>query len=199
MAEVEAITAALRSRRDPAYEAGMRRTVPSALPAHVVRVPELRKVVIEWTRRHRGAATYDVIAVCEELWATGWREEMLVAIALLARSKGIATALPWEVIERWSGQIENWEHVDHLADVAGAMLRTRPELSDAVEALAASEHSWQRRLAIVTLIAAARKDAAWASHLEAMASRLQGDRGPTLRKAVVWARRVLGELETQRA
>lgn len=42
-AEVAAITAALAARRDPAYEAGMRGTVPSALPAHAVRAPELRK------------------------------------------------------------------------------------------------------------------------------------------------------------
>ena len=35
------------------------------------------------------------------------------------------------------------------------------------------------------------------NHLEAMAQRLTGDRGPTMRKAVAWARKVLNETEGQ--
>ena len=53
------------------------------------------------------------------------------------------------------------------------------------------------RLAIVTLIEATRHDARWAPHLEAMTQRLTGDRGPTMRKAVAWARKVLNETEGQ--
>jgi 3-methyladenine DNA glycosylase AlkD len=77
------------------------------------------------------------------------------------------------------------------------MLVARPELLADVQQLATSKHSWQRRLAIVTLIEAARKEPVWTPHLEAMAARLQGDRGPTLRKAVAWANRVLRELEAR--
>jgi 3-methyladenine DNA glycosylase AlkD len=150
-AEVAAIRAELEARADPSYVDGMRRTVPSALPAHAVRVPELRKVTNAWLRRHRDAAPEEVLAVAEELWSTHWREEGCIAIALLAD----------------------------------------------VQQLATSEHSWQRRLAIVTLIEAARKEPVWTPHLEAMAARLKGDRGPTLRKAVAWANRVLRELEAR--
>jgi 3-methyladenine DNA glycosylase AlkD len=193
--EVAAVRAELEARADPAYVAGMRRTVPSSLPAHAVHVPEMRKVVIGWLRQHKQATTADVLALAKALWSTGWREEGCVAIGLIAHSPQLVASLPWKVVERWSSQIENWEHVDHLMDATAAMLVSRPDLLADVERLAESSHSWQRRLAIVTLIQAARKQPLWAPQLEAMAQRLTGDRGQTLRKAVAWARRVLGELE----
>ncbi len=199
-AELASITATLEARRDPAYERGMRRTVPSALPAHATRLPAIRKVATEWTRAHKQAGGEDVIALCEALWATGWREEMLVAVMVLARSKEAMEMVSWEVIERWSGQIENWEHVDNLAgEVTGRLLRERPALRREVASLVGSAHSWQRRLALVTLIEAARKDPSWKPELEAMTVQLRTDRGTTMRKAVAWAVKTLRDLEAKSA
>jgi 3-methyladenine DNA glycosylase AlkD len=195
-AEVAAFTSALEARRDPAYEPGMRRTVPSALPAHATRLPAIKKLAVEWTRAHKLAAADEVIALCEALWATSWREEMLVAVMVLSRSKAAMEIVSWDLVEHWSGQIENWEHVDNLAgDVTGPLLRERPALRNEVAALAGSAHSWQRRLAIVTLIEAARKDPSWRPELQALAAKLRTDRGPTMRKAVAWAVKTLRDLE----
>jgi 3-methyladenine DNA glycosylase AlkD len=194
--EVAAIRETLEARRDPSYEWGMHRTVPSALPAHSTRVPDIRKISSEWARSHSGASGGEVITLAEALWATGWREEMIAAVMLIARSRSAMEALSWESIERWSEQIDNWEHVDSLAgEVTGPLLRQKPELRSDVAKLGSSAHSWQRRLAIVTLIVAVRTDASWQPELEAMTSSLQGDRGPTMRKALDWARRVLKESE----
>jgi 3-methyladenine DNA glycosylase AlkD len=187
-AEVAAITAALKGRRDPSYEWGMRRTVPSALPAHAVRVPELRKVALEWLRGHRGTPGEEVIRVAEALWAVKWREEMLVGIGLLAHSRVAMAALSWEVVERWSADLENWEQVDHLASVTGALLNARSALIARVRLLSKAENPWQRRLAIVTLIEAFRSNAAWRPQLESIASELKTDKHPLVRKGVVWAR-----------
>ena len=184
-AEVAAITAALVARRDPAYEAGMRNTVPSQLRAHAVRVPDIRKTAAEWRRAHRANEPQDVIEVAEALWATGCREEMLIAIALL---KPVLAAAGWELVERWSADLENWEHVDSFSDVSGAMLVANPELLSDVGHLADSDNPWQRRLALVTLIVAFRRDPSWRAELESMSELLQKDRHPLVRRAVVWAR-----------
>jgi 3-methyladenine DNA glycosylase AlkD len=196
-AEASAITATLIERRDAGYEAGMRRTVPSRLPAHAVRVPEMRRITRAWLRQHKEATPEEVVALAEALWSTGWREELCVAIGLLAESPRLLAGLPWEVIERWSSQIENWEHVDHLMGVTGAMLLVRPSLLADVERLAESDHSWQRRLAIVTLIQATRREHAWLPQLVSMSERLKGDKGPTMRKALAWARKTIQETETK--
>jgi 3-methyladenine DNA glycosylase AlkD len=187
-AEVRAITATLKIRRDPAYEAGMRRTVPSALPAHAVRVPTLRKVALEWLRAHKEATGDEVIRVAEALWAVKWREEMLVGIGLLAHSRAAMAALSWDVVERWSDDLENWEQVDHLAFVTGSLLNARSALIARVRAISKADSPWQRRLAIVTLIEAFRSNASWRPQLESIASELGTDKHPLVRKGVVWAR-----------
>jgi 3-methyladenine DNA glycosylase AlkD len=197
-AEIGSITAALKERIDPSYEWGMRRTVPSQQPAHAVRVPDIRRTASDWSRAHKEAAFDDLLALVEGLWASGWREERIVAIALLARSKAARAQLGWEVIERWSAGIDNWELVDNMALLlTGPMLVARPELQAQVEGFGSSDHVWQRRLAIVTLIEAARDDACWLPRLQAMTERLKGDRGPTMRKAVDWGRRTALKVEAK--
>jgi 3-methyladenine DNA glycosylase AlkD len=187
-AEVAAITGALVARRDPAYEWGMRRTVPSQQPAHATRVPDIRKVASEWRREHRGVATEDVLQLCDGLWATGWREERIAAVTMIAESKPLLSAVTWDQLEAWSADIDNWEHVDHLADVTGRLLIVNPALLTRVEALEARENPWQRRLALVTLIVAFMKGGVFKDQLTSMGDRLHKDKHPLVRKAVVWAR-----------
>ena len=187
-AEVAAIADALAARHDPGYEWGMRRAVPSQQPAHSTRVPDIRKVASDWRRSHRSVAPDEVLAFCDALWATGWREERIVAISLIGGSKPVLTAVGWPQLERWSADIDNWEHVDLLANVTARLLMAGPSLLPRVEALEVSENPWQRRLALVTLIVAFMKGGGFRDELTAMADRRQKDPHALVRRAVVWAR-----------
>jgi 3-methyladenine DNA glycosylase AlkD len=187
-AEVADITAARAARRDPGYEWGMRRTVPSEQPAHATRVPDIRKVASEWRRAHRGVEPSEVLELCDALWASAWREERIAAITLIAGSKPVLAVARWDQLEAWSGDIDNWEHVDHLTDVTGRLLISDRTLLPRVKALEASENPWQRRLSLVTLIVAFMKGAVFKDELSAMAERRQKDSHPLVRRAVVWAR-----------
>jgi 3-methyladenine DNA glycosylase AlkD len=188
-AEAAAITAALEARRDPAYEAGMRRTVPSSFPAHATRVPVIRAVASEWRREHRDVPNDDLLSLCERLWNTGWREERIVAIILASKARPRLTAHEWPRFEAWSAGLENWEHVDHLAGaLTGRLLAEQPSLFACIESLSLSDNPWQRRLALVTLIEAFRLDEAWRAELQSMAARLRTDKHALVRRAVVWAR-----------
>jgi 3-methyladenine DNA glycosylase AlkD len=187
-AEVEVITAALAARRDPAYELGMRRTVPSQLPAHATRVPDIRKVALEWRRAHKGVGPGEALSLCDALWATGWREERIVAIALIEGNKELLGAVEWAQVERWSRDLENWEHVDWLAGVTGQLLIADRTLLGKAKALESSANPWQRRLALVTLIVAFMKGGVLREELAAMAERRAKDPHPLVRRAVVWAR-----------
>jgi len=154
--EVYGIISALEARKDPSYETGMRRTVPSKQSAHAVRVPEIRKVVSEWLKMHRSWPVEDVMVVAESLWSTAWREERIVAIQLVSRFEDAIDHFDWPMVQRWSAEIDNWEHVDHLADVTGRMLGMQPRLISRVEQMAGVYNPWQRRLALVTMIVAGR-------------------------------------------
>jgi 3-methyladenine DNA glycosylase AlkD len=187
-AEVAGITAALAARRDPSYEWGMRRTVPSQQPAHATRVPDIRKTGSEWRKAHKGIDVAETFALCDALWDTGWREERLVAIDLIRVAKAARETVGWERLERWSEDIDNWEQVDHLADLTGRLLIADRSLLAQTKALESSENPWQRRLALVTLIVAFMKGAVFREELAAMAERRAKDAHPLVRRAVVWAR-----------
>jgi 3-methyladenine DNA glycosylase AlkD len=187
-AEAASITTALIARRDPAYEWGMRRTVPSEQPAHATRVPDIRKTASEWRRAHRDADPQDVLRLCNALWTTGYREERIVAITLAGGTKAMLQAVTWDHLAAWSNDIDNWEHVDHLAGVTGQLLLANPSLINRVHTFEASDNPWQRRLALVTLIVAFMKGAMFRDELTAMAERLKKDTHPLVRRAVVWAR-----------
>jgi 3-methyladenine DNA glycosylase AlkD len=187
-ASVAAIRTALEAHRDSGYEWGMRRTVPSQQPAHATRVPEIRKVASEWRRAHHGVKPDEILALCNALWATGWREERIVAITLIANSKAVLAAVDWDRLERWSRDIDNWEHVDHLAGVTGRLLISDPRLLLRAKKLEASESPWQRRLALVTLIVAFMKGGLFKDDLQSMAERRAKDEHAIVRRAVVWAR-----------
>lgn len=188
-AEVRAITATLAARRDPDYELGMRRTVPSSQAAHATRVPEIRATAAEWRRAHRDVDNDELLRLCEALWATGWREERIVAITLLARARPPLTFEACPRLVAWSADIDNWEHVDHLAGLTGRMLVAEPSCLPQVEALADSQSGWQRRLSIVTIIVAYQQAGqTWRAPLEAMVQRLACDRHPLVRRAIVWAK-----------
>ncbi|HEU0074373.1 MAG TPA: DNA alkylation repair protein [Dehalococcoidia bacterium] len=187
-AEVGAITAALSARRDPAYEWGMRRTVPSQLPAHATRVPDIRKTASEWRKTHKGVPPDEVLALCDALWATGWREERIVAVVLIEGSKELLAVVDWSRLYRWSRDLENWEHVDWLAGVTGRVLLANPSLLARTMALESGENPWQRRLGLVTLIVAFMKGGAFRDELTAMAVHRSKDPDKLVRRAVVWAR-----------
>jgi len=180
--------ATLEARRDPAYEWGMRRTVPSQQPAHATRVPMIYKTAAEWRREHKDVPLEERFDLCEALWATGWREERRVAIELIRRDRKMMEAVGWNRLERWSADIDNWELVDHLSDVTGRLLIADRSLLARAKALTQREQPWQRRLGIVTLIVAFMKGGVFREDLTAMAERLQKDPHALVRRAVVWAR-----------
>lgn len=197
-AEVRQLREELSAHADARYAAGLRRIVPSQLPAHFVRLADVRRIGVAWSRAHRDATASELIDLVDALWATGWREEGIVGMILLSRSREALLSLPWSAVAAWSARFDNWEHVDNAAMlVTGPMLVRRPGLIADLRVMAGSDQPWQRRLALVTLIVAARRDASWAPELAAMTRRLTGDTGPTLRKAVAWAARVLRQMEGQ--
>jgi 3-methyladenine DNA glycosylase AlkD len=194
MMEVMRLIKALDERKDPTYEEGLRRTVPSSQKAHAVRVPEIKKLASEWRKTHRNVEFDYLFPLAEMLWATGWREERLLALELVRRSEDALDAVDFEWFRRLSGEVDNWEVIDHMAEATAHMLQRQPRLLQRVESLTYSDSPWQRRLALVTMIVAGR-DFAWRPALERFTERMSKDPHPAVKKAVTWARRELKKPE----
>ena len=188
--QVSRIANALEAAKDPDYEEGLRRTVPSAQPIHAARVPAVRRIARDWVREYQSAPTALAFDVCEVLWSTGWREERLVAIFIILFDRRLMDEIDWKQLERWAGEVDNWELVDQLAAISGRLLERNPRLLTPVRGLATRDNAWQRRFALVTLIVASR-DEAWIPGLAGMIERLQHDTDPYVKKALTWARDTL--------
>ncbi len=189
--EMTLLIAKLEAKGDADYASALRRRLHSNQSAHGAPIAEVHRLVRDWLARQPDLPSGVVLDCCEMLWATGWREERIAAIDLHRGSLAAIAAADWSRLERWSGDIDNWELADHLARLTSRLLLSAPRrYSGAVRLLATSESPWQRRLGLVTLILASR-DRAWLSDLAAMTDRLQQDASPPVRSAVRRARRRL--------
>lgn len=192
--EAMKLMALLEARKDPAYEAGMRRTVPSDQPTHGVRVPEIRKLAAEWLKTHPNLPVDALLWLSEALWQTGWREERILALDLIKQHGEAIYEIDFDWLKGCSAEVDNWELIDNLGELSGRLLQMQPRILNRVEQLIYSDSPWQRRFALVTLIIAAR-DHAWRPALQRLAERMAKDPHPTVRRAVVWARRELQKSE----
>jgi 3-methyladenine DNA glycosylase AlkD len=192
--ELMGIITALDERKDPAYEAPLRQTVPSSQKAHATRTPEILDVVADWLRAHPDVQPDDLLQLCEALWTTAWREERIAAIRLIAGNERAMDAVEFELLRRWSGDVDNAEQIDLLAEVMGQLLLMHPRLIGRIEQLAGNYNEWQRRLALVTMIVAGR-DFAWEAGLQRMVERMKDDDEPAVQEAITWARREIKQRE----
>ena len=189
--EMTLLMAHLEAESDPDYAATLRRSARSSLATHGTPVAAVHQLARDWFDTRSDVPVEVLFDACEMLWATGWREERIVAVDLHRWSRPAIAAADWSRVERWSRDVDGWELADHLARLTGPLLLAAPRRHfPAVRLLATSDRPWQRRLALVTLIAASR-DAAWLPELEAMIERLDQDPAPPVRSAVRRARRLL--------
>ena len=189
---VTVISAKLERARDPEYEENLRRLVPSRQQAHGTRLPDIRRVARDFVRENSGLPPDYMLAICDGLWGTTWREERIAAIWILLFHRETTGAIDWPMLEAWSRDIDNWELVDQLAGITGRLLQTNPRLHPNVRNLASSRIAAQRRLAVVTMIIASRDDS-WVPGLTAMIERLQNDDDPLVKKAVTWGQNELAK------
>jgi hypothetical protein len=193
--ELMSIITALDDRKDPAYEETLRQTAPPSQKAHPTPTPEIEKVVAGWLAAHGDVQPDDLLQLCEALWTTAWREERIAALKLIAGNESARDSVEFELLRRWSGEVDNAEHVDLLGEVIGELLLLQPRLIGRVEQLSTSYNEWQRRLALATMIVAGR-DFAWEAGLQRMVERLKNDDEPAVADAVAWARREIEQRET---
>jgi len=172
---------------DPAYRAQIVRLVPTSAPLLGVRVPALRALAKQIDREHVLTAE-SAIALLHAAAKRRCREELLVGIFVVARSKQRIAYVTWRDLDTWVDAIENWEVCDQLA-----MTIARERLDDdAIGRLARwakSPNLWRRRFAVATIATAkiGRRD------VERVLAPVSADKEPMVKKAVVWARRELAK------
>jgi 3-methyladenine DNA glycosylase AlkD len=101
----------------------------------------------------------DVFALCEELFSSGFMEEVFIAANWLPKIVDQFQREDLVVFERWIGcYIDNWAKCDSFCNhTVGDFMMKFPECVSALFVWAKSSNRWFRRAAAVTLIVPAKK------------------------------------------
>ncbi|HVR40963.1 MAG TPA: DNA alkylation repair protein [Thermoanaerobaculia bacterium] len=145
----------------------------------------LRAIRCEFSKRLRGAAPRDVIALALELMP----EHRFIAYELIFKHPGTAPLLNERMLKRLAGTLASWSDVDLFGVfLAGPAWREGAINDDVVARWARSHDRWWRRAALVSTIATAD-----AKRTLAICRLLADDRDDLVVKAMSWALRALSK------
>lgn len=200
--ETRYFLAQIKQRADPKYEAVIRKSIPSELKVHGLRVFEIRQIVRARRRIHKDLACEELLALVEALWDGPSREERMVALELLQHYPRCITGLAWSRFERWLRELDNWELTDVLGvGVLGSWVSVDADervqhLWDLIE----DEDVWDQRLGLVAIVGMnrARHDASFPDLTLEMVDEVKAEQHPMVTKAVSWMLRDLSKKHPDR-
>lgn len=182
------IRARLAALVDPAYRVQITRLVATDAPLLGVRVPAIRTLAKDIDREH--ALDDDAaIALLHSFTKRRCREELLLGIFIVARSKRRIAKVRWQDLDAWVDAIENWEVCDQLAMTIGRARLCETGALARLVSWAGSPNRWRRRFAVATVATAKLP----ARDVELVLARVADDRDPMVKKAIAWARREMTE------
>jgi 3-methyladenine DNA glycosylase AlkD len=150
---------------------------------------------------HRAAWTIDeAMHFADALIRDRHLETKSVGIEVVARYRRAFTPALLARWKRWlaDNHSANWATTDTLCgELLGPLLVDRPVLAERLRAWASDRNMWVRRASVVALIAPVRKRLAL-DLLYDNAQRLHGDKEDLIQKAVGWALREAGKVDTTR-
>ena len=175
---LEVVARALEGQeQDSDYLQGMKMAVPGAGRLYGVRVPQLRTMAKQLTKKY-GDQEKDLDRFAQASWAQGSREHRLIAIFVLAGMKKLTPERGWELGVEFLPDVEDWETCDQMCHaLLGQALAEDPDYMDQLETWIDDDNFWVRRAALVSTVILRR-----AKYSEAVAEGLDQR---TLRMSVV--------------
>ncbi len=190
---LEVVTRALEGQeQDSDYLTGMKMAVPGAGRLYGVRVPQLRTMAKQLTKKY-GDQEKDLDRFARASWAQGSREHRLIAIFVLAGMKKLTPERRWELGVEFLPDVEDWETCDQMCHaLLGQALAEDPDYMDQLETWIDEDNFWVRRAALVStvILRRAKYSEAVAEGLDQrtlrMCAVLLDDGEKYIRKAVDW-------------
>ena len=138
-----------------------------------------------------------IFEMCEELWQSGFMEEVLVACVWSESLHKKFEPADFAVFERWVSQyVSNWADCDTLCNhTVGEFVMRYPEYVNELKRWAKSPNRWLRRAAAVSLIIPARKGLFLNDILE-IADTLLLDKEDLVQKGYGWMLKAASMSET---
>jgi len=159
-----------------------------------VSVPKIRQLAKDFKDEFANLNFRIVCEIADRFFEEECREEILLAIFMIAQQKKNFNKIDWARIEMWLKHIDNWETCDQLSgNVATPMMVKNPDLLEKLFELTSSENKWERRFAVATVANINHGGRAYPKETFWICSPLLTDKEAVVTKAVGWAIREISK------
>ncbi len=154
-----------------------------------VAVPNIRQLAKD-LKPDFGTLPFETLCrIVDQLFESECREEILLAVFVLAQRKKELANIPWTRISPWLDHLDNWETCDQLSTVIALLIPKNPSLLTELYTLAESPNKWKRRFAAATAANINHNGCAYPEETFRIVRPLLADREVVVSKAVGWALR----------
>jgi 3-methyladenine DNA glycosylase AlkD len=158
---VEKVRGLLREHANEETRIGSRRFFKEneTVAVYGVKSAVVRKIAKNVFVAIKGFSKDDIFALCEELWTSGYIEEIGVACEWSYAIRKQYLPADFAVFEHWVRTcVGNWATCDTLCNhTVGTFVEMYPEFITNLKAWSQSENRWEKRASAVSLIIPARK------------------------------------------
>jgi len=155
-----------------------------------IRVPILREI----SKKFKNLEIYDTYNLFDELWNSGYHEEMSLAIFILAFQNKKFDIETLKFLFPRLEKIKTWDHADYVAsDILGKMLLENSWMNSELWKMSDSKNPWIRRISIVSNIWAIKKGKI--ELVFKLAEKLAYDENIFVQKGTGWMLRECGKKE----
>lgn len=187
---VAEIVADLEKAADPKRAEHEKRYLKSELTHLGVGVPAVRRVAVQFARRHGDLHRLRLLELVETLWEEPVHELRLVGIELLAVFGGLLQPADLALVERLIRQSRTWALVDPLAiTVARGLVARFDELGSELDRWAVDGDQWVRRAALLALLKPLREGGGDFERFGRYADAMLEESEFSIRKAIGWVLR----------
>lgn len=198
---VKQVRDALAESADPQRQEWAKTNCPTRSKVLGVKVPDIRIVVNDLTKKLKQSPIEEVIGLSKALVVSGYLECQHVAYELLSNFKAATYTLQMADLEALGQNLDNWGMVDGFAVlVAGPVWREKRIPDDVIRNWAQSKDRWRRRVAVVCTVALNQKSRGGKGDVKRtldICRRVVGDQDEMVIKALSWALRELTKREIE--
>ena len=155
------IRADLTEAADPETKASEQRFFKDGIASYGVKTPTVNAIAKAHLARMKAshASKADIFGLCDQLWASGYLEEALVACVFSESQHAVTEPGDFALFESWVHHyVSNWATCDTLCNhTVGDLLMRFPEIAERLATWATSDQRWVKRAAAVSLIVPVRR------------------------------------------
>lgn len=195
---IEKIREELKASADEKTMESGRRFFKEEVKFHGVKTPEANKIGKKYFPEIKNEPKETVFALCEELWQSGYNEEVFIACQWSYNFRKYYRPEDFRIFENWVEKyVSNWAACDTLCNhTVGDFLEMYPQFMPELKKWAVSDNRWVRRAAAVSLIVPARKGKFLDEILE-IAAMLLTDKDDMVQKGYGWMLKAASEANRQ--